>query len=113
MYTSHGHHIKGTVLMDRPPGLLTHRCGGPGLCRECSKEAALWTVNSREVFPHDFAPNPDGHIPEAVKKEDLNDQQAVVKVYDALRRVGLSGTQIIAFFNDTTKSGIIFRMEKD
>lgn len=112
MYTSHGHHIKGTILVDRPIGLLTARCGGPGMCKECSREAALWKGDASEIFPHDFSPIQDAHIPEAVKKEDLNDQQAVVKVYDALRRVGLSGPQIIAVFNDTTKSGVIFRMEK-
>jgi len=43
MYTSHGHHINGTVKdsgLHRPP---VARCGGPGLCSVCSREATLKT----------------------------------------------------------------------
>lgn len=37
MYTSHGFQIAGTpVEGDRPP---VARCGGPGLCVQCSREA--------------------------------------------------------------------------
>ena len=40
-YTSHGHHISGSVLDsgDAPPKA---RCGGPGLCGKCSAEQAAW-----------------------------------------------------------------------
>ncbi len=37
-YTSHGHHIPGTILAVRPGGPVA-RCGGPGLCDKCSAEA--------------------------------------------------------------------------
>lgn len=37
-YTSHGHHIDGTIKDDNRP-LKVARCGGPGLCDICSKEA--------------------------------------------------------------------------
>lgn len=38
MYTSHGHHIPGTIKNDDRPAQVT-RCGGPGLCQVCMKEA--------------------------------------------------------------------------
>ena len=39
-YTKHGHPIPNAPLYPhlRPP---VARCGGPGLCRSCSKQAAL------------------------------------------------------------------------
>lgn len=37
MFTSHGHHIIGTVLGPMPESVA--RCGGPGLCAQCSEEA--------------------------------------------------------------------------
>lgn len=38
MYTSHGHHIPGTIKNDDRPAQVA-RCGGPGLCKVCMKEA--------------------------------------------------------------------------
>ena len=38
MYTSHGHHIPGTIKNDDSPAQVA-RCGGPGLCQVCMKEA--------------------------------------------------------------------------
>lgn len=38
MYTSHGHHIPGTINNDDRPAQVA-RCGGPGLCKVCMKEA--------------------------------------------------------------------------
>lgn len=38
-FTSHGHHISGTILIDADKPERVARCGGPGLCSECSKEA--------------------------------------------------------------------------
>ena len=37
-YTSHGHRIAGVVQTGRPASVA--RCGGPGLCTVCSREAA-------------------------------------------------------------------------
>ncbi len=37
-YTTHGHHIPGTILEDPPESV--YRCGGPGLCDVCSKQVA-------------------------------------------------------------------------
>ena len=40
-YTSHGHRIAGVVQTGRPTSVA--RCGGPGLCGVCSREAAAAT----------------------------------------------------------------------
>lgn len=40
-YTSHGHHIPGTILDALPPE-TRGRCGGVSLCAICSKEAAAF-----------------------------------------------------------------------
>ena len=40
-YTSHGHHISGSVL-DSGDAPSKARCGGPGLCGKCSAEQAAW-----------------------------------------------------------------------
>lgn len=37
--TRHGHHIVGTSISDSYPGNVV-RCGGPGLCSQCSLDAA-------------------------------------------------------------------------
>jgi hypothetical protein len=39
-YTSHGHQIRGTAVT-YPQPLKVMRCGGPGLCNQCSREAAV------------------------------------------------------------------------
>ena len=39
MYTSHGHHIPGTPVEAETPETKS-RCGGPGRCTVCSREAA-------------------------------------------------------------------------
>lgn len=47
-WTKHGHHIPGSEMSeDRPP---IARCGGPGLCNACSKEASMYqnSVNKKE-----------------------------------------------------------------
>lgn len=42
MYTTHGHQIQGTpVEGDRPE--FVARCGGPGLCTKCCREAVMAT----------------------------------------------------------------------
>lgn len=37
-YTTHGHHIDGTVRDTEHPQAVA-RCGGPGLCQQCSADA--------------------------------------------------------------------------
>lgn len=67
-YTSHGHHIVGTMAVsvnDKPKNVA--RCGGPGLCRQCNAEAirgriienetpvipeSEWKLGSPEDFQH-------------------------------------------------------------
>ena len=38
MYTSHGHHIPGTIKNDDRPEQVA-RCGGPRICKVCMREA--------------------------------------------------------------------------
>lgn len=38
-YTDHGHHIPGTPEESEP--IIRARCGDPGICAPCSREAAL------------------------------------------------------------------------
>jgi hypothetical protein len=41
VYTTHGHHISNSVEdPDKPEKVV--RCGGPGLCAQCSKEAIAY-----------------------------------------------------------------------
>lgn len=47
MYTSHGHHISGTILDESKPRPPIARCGGPGLCKSCSQEAMM-AINQKE-----------------------------------------------------------------
>ena len=37
MYTTHGHHIPGTAIEEKPESVA--RCGGYLVCRECAIEA--------------------------------------------------------------------------
>ena len=45
-YTSHGHRITGVVQTGRPVSVA--RCGGPGLCTVCSRDALRATAPSSE-----------------------------------------------------------------
>lgn len=46
-YTSHGHHIPGTILdKDRPKGVA--RCGGLRFCKVCLKEAGKLNEDKRK-----------------------------------------------------------------
>lgn len=47
-YTSHGHHIPGTIKGEGTLGSKA-RCGGPGLCPRCSSEVASRTLRHRMV----------------------------------------------------------------
>lgn len=48
-YTSHGHHIPGTVDNHQRPETIA-RCGGPGLCKVCSKQAGMYTHPSNTTL---------------------------------------------------------------
>lgn len=41
-FTGHGHHIPGTVKGDRSR-VRIHKCGGIGICNQCTKEADFYT----------------------------------------------------------------------
>lgn len=55
-----------------------------------------------------LAPDRERDIPPTVKQVHSN-EKAVVKVFDALSRAGLSGPQIVAVFNEIEQAGVIFR----
>lgn len=46
MYTSHGHHIQGSVVDTQKPDKIA-RCGGPGLCETCSVEASQILIKGK------------------------------------------------------------------
>jgi hypothetical protein len=46
-YTSHGHHIQGTVKDENLRPKMVARCGGPGLCDICSRQAIQETERLR------------------------------------------------------------------
>lgn len=48
--TTHGHHITGTDFEGEDP-LGRMRCGGPGLCHQCSREAYLAVINNLKPLP--------------------------------------------------------------
>lgn len=56
-----------------------------------------------------LAPDPERDVPPVVKQDYNNDERAVTKVFDALRRAGLSGPQIVTVFNEIEHAGVIFR----
>lgn len=50
MYTSHGHHIPGTIsdtTKDSPPAVI--RCGGPNICSICAVEAMQALTNNTKT----------------------------------------------------------------
>lgn len=65
-FTTHGHHIKGTILsVTARPNIA--RCGGPGLCDICSTEAYMLT--SAQGIP-------SAHTFEFIKKETFTMENA-------------------------------------
>lgn len=70
MFTSHGHHIPGTVLDDTDDNQRNvARCGGPGLCAECSQEAVkvidLGTPKQPEITKRQFILDIAAHLEHA------------------------------------------------
>lgn len=55
-YTQHGHHIPNTAELELAFQPQRARCGGIGLCRVCSAEAALYVEATK--------PEPDAHVEE-------------------------------------------------
>ena len=49
MYTSHGHHIPGTIKNNDRPAQVA-RCGGPGLCKVCMKEVQKFYGGERPTM---------------------------------------------------------------
>lgn len=47
-YTTHGHHIPGSPKKETPAKQVA-RCGGPGVCDQCSKDAARWLEKNEPV----------------------------------------------------------------
>lgn len=43
-FTRHGHQIIGTIAEERPDNMSVMRCGGPGICHECSIDASAVRV---------------------------------------------------------------------
>lgn len=99
-YTSHGHHINGTHLEDRPIGLLTARCGGPHVCQQCAHDAL------EALYPVSVA---DEVVLEPKPEKLTHDHETMTKVYDALARIGLSPQQVLDVVADMQGQGILFR----
>ncbi|ASR80127.1 hypothetical protein PQB77_gp68 [Arthrobacter phage Correa] len=59
-FTSHGHHIPGTVDTDELPGTSRARCGGPNMCAICRRDSTTqnpyWEVKKPE--PEEKAKEP-------------------------------------------------------
>lgn len=135
-YTGHGWHIKGTVLEDRPEGLLTDRCGGVALCGSCSKDAAAALEHEKVSKPQKvyYTKATVDKLYEVLNKSevlDLNqtyrvidalqesgvvtevrethDQDTMSKVYSSLARAGLTHQQLLDVVNDMQNQGILFR----
>jgi hypothetical protein len=82
MYTSHGHHISGSVMDSTPPNTVV-RCGGPKTCNVCFGEALAYNTKlqtaraggSMFMSPYQMHkvadkirannPKPDGGMPSA------------------------------------------------
>lgn len=103
-YTRHGHHIKGTVLEDRPIGLLTARCGGPGVCKDCSidttaalmKDVQEIVEKANETVEEENAPKKVYYTKETVEKlykilnkSEILDLDQTYRVIDAMQEAGI------------------------
>lgn len=83
MYTKHGHQIEGTIVEGERPSSVA-RCGGPGLCAQCSLEAA--------------------RAPKEVHTEDT-----LFKVREALVASGLTERKAYNAITEMQNAGILFR----
>lgn len=52
-YTTHGHHIPGTIKGDELAPSVT-RCGGPGMCDQCNREVSVTPKDTPADQPPSF-----------------------------------------------------------
>lgn len=100
MYTQHGHHIPGTVLEDRPQGLMTARCGGVKICKDCAIDATkALTPEVREI------------VEEANKPQKVYyTKEAVDKLYEVLNKSGLFNIdETFRVINALQEAGIVMK----
>lgn len=103
-YTRHGWHIKGTTLEDRPIGLLTARCGGPGICKDCSLDTTVVLMKdvqeiddkANETVEEEHAPKKVYYTKETVdklykvlNKSEILDLNQTYSVIDAMQEAGI------------------------
>lgn len=93
-YTRHGHHIKGSPLVDRPAGLLTGRCGGPEICTDCKidKEKVLApkepevAEKPKKVY---YTKETVDRLYEVLRDSEILDVDQTFAVIDALQNAGV------------------------
>ena len=91
-YTTHGHHIPGTILEGPEPSLRA-RCGGPGLCKVCSEQAASYSkLNTVD--------------------ETYHDENTLDKVWAGLSDAGIPPQQRLDAISAMQNNGILFRERK-
>ena len=91
-FTTHGHHIPGTTDEGPWPSLRA-RCGGPGLCEVCSKQAAPYSkLNTVD--------------------ETYHDENTLDKVWAGLSDAGIPPQQRLDAISAMQNYGILFRERK-
>ena len=93
-YTRHGHQIAGTPVEGPWLGSKA-RCGGPGSCASCSKEAASAVMAMSNPL---LSTEPEYH-----------DQTTVVKVLQAMRKAGIETDMALEAIKEMSMAGIVFR----
>jgi len=83
MYTRHGHQIDGTIVETPLPEKVA-RCGGPGLCAQCSIDASS-------------AP------------KEKHTENTLFIVQRVLHGAGLNDHQVLETINEFQNAGILFR----
>jgi hypothetical protein len=90
-FTTHGHHIVGTILDVKLTPI--ERCGGPGVCNQCSREA---------IMNFNIVPLPEPNT-------EYFDEDTLLKVYKVLMDYGLTQTEAQDLIDDFQNEGILFR----
>lgn len=100
-YTSHGHHIPGTVMNGERP-LQVARCGGPPLCTDCAKETANYiSAHQKEMWETLKMTNDKGN--------ETHDEKTLLKVLNSLLDAGVKYEQAINAIRIMQNNGILFR----
>ena len=97
MYTKHGHQIAGTPVEGPWLGAKA-RCGGPGVCASCSKEAAGAVLAMSN--------------PLISTASEYHDQNTVVKVLQGMRKAGIDTDMALEAIRNISELGIVFREMK-